>query len=896
MDWKARIREAFPNGRRPDEDVVEELAQHAAAVFEAARADGSDDAEASRRVAAQIVAWAADADLLTRRPRRAPAVEPPPASVPLAAGLGRDFRYAVQSMRRQWVLTTLVATTLALGICATTVLFSVAYDVLVKPMPWPSADRLVRVYETRQGSTKKATFFTNGTYLAWKDHPATIDGLEGWSAYPAVMMDAGKAERIRVVEATPGLLGMLGAGRALGRLLGTTSDGKADSSQVVLSYDFWQRRFGGAREIVGRPLRIDGVAYVVAGIASRGFGFPDNEVQAYVPFEVPPTGGSEGHGGTIAMFAALARLRPGVTPAQAAAEATARGRSAPDPGLVTMAVFGSKGPVQVSVVPLLDSVAGEVRPALLVFLVAVGLLLAVATANVASLQLARATSRRREMAIRTALGAGMGRLTRQLLVENLVVGQIGGLAGLALSAVLLRLLPSLAPADFPRLADIGMDYRAALFALAVSLVASLAFGLAPALQARRLDVSQALSEDGLAPVGGQARTKTARARLLIMIGQMAAAAVLLVGAALLARSFVALLNADRGFDPSNLMTAQVTLPEDAFTPQRRVEVLGNLVTRLRSLPGVTAAAYSSRLPLAPGGEIMAAFPVPARDGSGQVSAHALLRQVSAGFFEALGLRVRQGRPFTAGDTLSSQEVVVVNRTFARQYLPNPAVGTQMPASKGRREVVGVIDDASYGAVGERVQPEMYVVIDQTPGGLGFDQVAVLVRTNGPTTRAAAALQAFVREQGGSAVLGPVMTMEERVWTSLAKPRLYAVLLGGFAVFALAIAGVGLFGVLSYSVSLRAREIGVRTTLGATPAAIAGMVVRQALTVTAAGLVIGLAASAALGRSMSGLLYGVAPLDGATFVGVAVLLAVVAVTACIIPARRAARVDPVRVLR
>jgi putative ABC transport system permease protein len=896
MDWKDRVRAAFPAGQQPDEDVVEELAGHAAALAEAARAEGADGAAAASQVEAQIAAWAADTSRLARRRARRAVVDPPPATGSSLAGLGRDLRYAVQTIRRQWRLTALITATLALGVCATTVLFSVAYGVLVKPMPWPDADRLVRLYETRQGSQKKATIFTNGTFLAWADRPATIDAIAGWSAYQALLSGNGPTERIRVAEATPELLPMLGAGRMLGTLFTKNTDGKVDQSQVILSYQFWRDRFGGSPDVIGRPLRIDGTAYHVVGVAARGFWYPDPEVQAYIPFEVPQVGNADGRGGTIAMFSALARLRPGVTVAQAAAEATARGRSAADPGLVTMAVFGSRGAVQVSVVPLLDSVVGEVRPALIVFLAAVCLLLAVATANVASLQLARATSRRREMAIRSAIGAGIGRITRQLLVENLVMGQLGGLCGLALAAVLLRALPAIAPADFPRLAEIGMDYRAALFALAVSLVASLAFGLAPVMQMRRLDVTQALSEDGLAPVGGNVRTKTARARLLIMIGQMAAAAVLLVGAALLGRSFLALLQADRGYNPNNLLTSFVTLPDESFTPQRRLQTLEAAVARLRAVPGVTAVAYASRLPLAGGAQISAAFPVPARQGGNLVTAHASLLQVSSEFFKALGARVREGRPFTDRDAAGSQEVVVVNRTFARQYLNNPAVGTQLPSSKGRREVVGVIDDANYGNAGDRAQPEVYMAISQIDGGFRLGQAAVLIRTTGSTARATAALQAFAREQGGTVVLGPVMTMEERVWTSLAKPRLYALLLGGFAAFALAVAGVGLFGVLTYSVSLRAREIGVRTTLGATPAAIALLVVRQALVVTGAGLIVGLAVAAALGRTISGLLYGVAPLDGSTFGGVAALLALVAVTACIIPARRAARVDPVRVLR
>jgi putative ABC transport system permease protein len=897
MDWHARVRAAFGAHPVTDDDVVEELAQHAAAAFEAARAEGCDTVEAERRVQVQLAAWASQNEVLTRRPWRPPAVEPPPTvGSSLLAGLGPDLRYAFRGLRRQWAHTAVVALTMALGIGSTTVLFSVAWGVLLQPLPWPDADRLIRVYETRQGSTRKPTFLTNGTFLAWNEQPTTIENLAGYSASSDTLTGVGQAERVRVVETTASLFTMLGARPAIGRLFTTSADGRAEPSQIVLSHQLWQRKFAGAADVLGRPVQVDGQPYRVVGVVPPSFAFPDREVQAYIPFNVPPVGGKNGQGGTISMFSGIARLRAGATPEQAAAEATTRGRSAPDPGLVTVAVFGSKGPVRVSAVRLLDSIVGDLRPALLLFLVAVGLLLAVATTNVASLQLARATSRRREIAIRSALGAGGPRLTRQLLLESLVVGQIGGFAGLALAAVLIRMLPSIAPADFPRVAEIGLDWRAASFSIAVSLAASLAFGLAPVLQARRVDVARALAEDGLAPVGGHARTKTARARMLIMAGQIAAAAVLLVGAVLLARSLITLLRVDRGYNPSNLLTAQVALPEDAFPPQRRAEALDRLMERLRAQPGVTAAAYSTRLPLAPGGEILGVFPVPARKGDGTVPAHAAVRQVSPGFFAALGLRIQEGRGFTEGDSRASGEVVVVNRTFARQYLDAPATGTLLPTAKGRRTVIGVIEDVNYGTTADTVQPEIYMTTKQVESGFAFDEAAILIRTTGAPMRLVPTLRGLARELGPSVALGPVMTMEDRVWASLARPRLYALLLGGFAAFTLAVAGVGLFGVLSYSVSLRAREIGIRTSLGATRWNIVWLVVRQSLLVTAVGLAAGMSVSAALARSLSGLLYGVAASDPTTFVAVAVLLCVVAVVACVVPARRAASLDPLRALR
>jgi putative ABC transport system permease protein len=896
MDWNTRVREAFRPHAAPDDDVVEELAQHAAAEFEALRADGLDAADAVSRVDARIAAWALEPRSFSRRPRRPPAIVAPAAEAARWAGLWRDVQYALLTIRRRPAAATLVALTLALGVGAATVLVSVAYGVLIKPLPWPSADRLVRVKETRQGSTRKPTYFTNATYLAWADHPATIDAIGAWSTGSRTLTGNGAAERIRIVEATPSLLSMLGVRPAAGRLFTASISGSRDPFEILLSHQLWSRKFGGASDVVGRAIQIDGLPYRVVGVTPRGFGYPDREVEAYVPFMVPPLAAAPGRGGTLSMFGAIARLRPGVTVEQAAAEATARGRAAPDPGLVAMAVFGSRGPVQVSIVPLIDSVVGEVRPALIVFLAAVGLLLAVATANVANLQLARTAARRREFAIRSALGAGAGRLSRQLLVENLVIGQIGGGAGLAVAAAILRALPSIAWADFPRIADVTLDWRTAVVSIGVSVGASMAFGLAPVLQARRLDVVGALAEDGAAPVGAGPRSRAARVRLAIMAGQIAASAVLLVGAVLLGRSFLALVTVDRGFDPANAVTAVVTLPDAAFTPQRRAALLNSLVERLQVLPGVTAAAYSSRIPLVPGLEYLAAFEVPARRGGGMTAAHASVRFVSPGFFEALGLRLREGRGFRRTDSADAQKVVVVNRSFARQYLDSPAVGTRFPPSTGGREVIGVIDDASYGTAGEAPQPEFYECSLQAGSGFEHDEAAIVVRTAGSPAGAASAIRAVVRELDGSAALGPVTMLEDRLWTSLARPRSYAILLGGFAAFAVAVAGIGLFGVLSYTVSLRAREIGIRATLGASPSRIVGLVARQALVVTGCGLAVGLPVAAALGKWVSGLLFGVTPGDPATFVTVGVALALVSVAASVAPAHRAANVDPVKVLR
>jgi hypothetical protein len=377
-----------------------------------------------------------------------------------------------------------------------------------------------------------------------------------------------------------------------------------------------------------------------------GFAFPDRETRAWTPWAVPSVIGDQDVR-RVSIFAALARLRPGVTPAQAAAEATARARSAPDPGLAAVAMFGGNGPADISVTPAVDMMTAEVRPALLVLLAAVTLLLVTATANVAGLQLARATTRRREIAIRAAIGAGAARLTRQLVVESATIGLAGGVAGLALAAALHRALPSVLPADFPRIDDVTVDLRVMLFAIAVSMVASVACSLWPARHARRLNLVASLSDDGgtaekgsypfFGPFIGQRTPFRGGARSVIMAGQIAIACVLLIGASLLTRSFVALLHADRGYDPTNLLTARLPLPA-GFSMERRTELLDSLMVRLRAVPGVSAAAFANALPLLSAGGFRAFKMRPPSDASVEVEVNAMQRVVSPGYFAALGLR------------------------------------------------------------------------------------------------------------------------------------------------------------------------------------------------------------------------------------------------------------------
>ncbi len=811
--------------------------------------------------------------------------------------LMQDFRYAARLLRQQLRYTLLTVFTLAIGIAATTTLFSVSYGVLMKPLPWPNAERVVVLTETRGGNAPRFGAFTNTAYLAWREQARTMDDIAAWTSRVVTLSGAGEPERIRIAEATASLFSVL----HVRSLVGTTFEEKDETSHVVvLSESLWRDRFSGDRAVTGRLVELDGRPYTVVGVLPEALAFPDRQIRAVVPLSVPPAAGN-----SLSMFNAIGAFRPGITPAQAAAEGTARARFAADTGMTTTAIFGNNGPVEIAAQPLGDSMTSEVRRPLIVLLVAVGLLFLTAIANVANLQLARTTTRRREIGIRVALGAGAARVTRQLLVETLLTGMIGGGAGLALTWLLHRAMPSLLPADFPRIGDLGVDMTVVTFALVVTIGTSTLVGLLPALQVRRLNIVDALVEDGSAVVGASARSRTAGARTLVMTTQIAIACMLLIAASLLGRSFLALVSADRGFDSSAVLSARLSMPLTTYpAPERRFAIVEHILHRLEAVPGVRDAAFTSELPLTPGGST-AAFDLKSPDApGGVVQVQASPRIVSPRYFAAVGMHWRAGRAFTDQDTESSQPVVIVNDSFARRYLGRAPLGAKIPmvaygppdGAPLESTVIGIVEDVRYVNAVSDSQPELYYSHRQMAGRLPLQTVTLMMRTSGDFGGAAAALRSVVREADARLVAEAVMPLQQRLLTALARPRLYALLLGSFAAFALLIAAVGLFGMLSYAVSQRSRELAIRAALGARPGDLLRLVLRQGLSVSCAGLAIGMLASVWVMRLLSTQLYGVTPHDTTTFVIVPALLLVCGALACAMPARRAARLDPLRVLR
>jgi putative ABC transport system permease protein len=910
MNWPTRIRGEFARRAAPiDESVVEEMAQHAEAAFVAARADGMSAPEAETAIDGLIRSWCS-ATSGPRRIERAPLLESAPAGRSPFAGLGLDFRLAARGIRHQPGFAIVSIALIALAIAAATSIFSVVNSVVLRPMPSVDMNGLVRVFDTGHGG-EPATALTNSLYHAWRESPTTIDGIAAWDHAALADESPSGLELVRGAKVTASLFPLIGVAPGIGRHF--RADQEVTDDAIILSHGFWKERFGGAPDVLGRRLTLGGRPRTVIGVMPREFAFPDREARVWVAMRPPnliQRVSSERGQMSVTMqltrHNGLARLRPGATPAQAAAEAVAR-------DLASMPRFGPQreAPIdhgrRVVLVPMLDWMVKDVKPALWILSAAVGLLFAAAVGNVANMQLARAASRRQDAAIKTAIGAGGARLVRQLLVESGVIALAGAALGVAVTAALLRMLPALMPQDFPRLDDIAIDGRVLAVAVGLTAVIALAMSLLPARLARRVTLTSALADDGTAPVGLQA--PGTRARTLIITGQVAVAALLLVGAGLLCQSLRNLIDVDRGYQPANLLTARLAHVSRGLPATARPQFYADVLARLQAMPGVTHAAVGNDLPLTPKGDrrIQGRNPA-AADQPMEGDVHI----VSADYVAAMGMRMVRGRGFQATDVAASGLVILVNETFAKRYLRGESLGARVsldldsdrpcePTKEERSactqpwQIVGVVGDVRGSGAGAEVLPAVFAPRSQMLSPIPSTQY-VVARTAGDPAALAAELRGIVRAASSRAVVEDVMTMETRLMLSLARPRLYALLLGGFATFALLIAVIGLFGGLSYGVAQRTREFGIRTALGATPRDLVALVLKQGTFITVAGLALGFGGATASVRYLAQFLFGVTPFDIATFVVAGVTLAGVGALACAVPARRAARLDAVEALK
>ncbi len=811
---------------------------------------------------------------------------------------GDNFKHAVRMFRANPGFTFAAIAALALGIGINTAIFTVVDTVLLKPLTYPDADRMVQFLITSpQGNGPAASI---PKFMLWRQQTSAFQDVAAYDfGGPGYNLTGDRPEQVHGIHVTQGYFPLFGATPLLGRTFTPQEDSPNGGKVVVLSYGLWQRKFGGNPNIIGSALSLGNEPYTIVGVLNKSF-FSDPEADILLPFQFDPTSTNQGH-----YFLAAARLKPGVTLAQANAlmkvAADQFRRRYPD----------AIGPKQgFAVEPLRDSIVGDARKSLLLMLGAVSLVLLIACANVANLLLVHATGRKREFAIRAAMGAGRGRIILQLLTESVLLSVTGGILGLVLGYVGLRALLAVSPADIPRIGEHGgavtIDWRVLAFTLGVSLFTGILFGLFPAIGASRPDLNSTLKESSNRAGTGFHQSK---ARSLLVISEISLAMVLLIGAALLIRTFLALHQVNPGFDPHNLLTMEMSLTGDRFQKTAGVaELVRNGRERLNAIPGVEVSASTCCLPMEGGFGLP--FLVVGRpvDKTQQVGAGWM--SASAGYFEAFKIPILRGRDFTDRDVAGAPGVVIINESMAKKYWPkeNP-VGQQIIIGKGvgpefdepARQIIGIAGDIHSNGLGADPFPLMIVPQAQVPDGMTalnarIGPVIWLVRTHTEPHQFISAVSEQLRQASGGFPVARVRPMDEVVVHSTARQSFNMLLLSIFGASALVLASIGIYGLMAYSVQQRTQEMGIRMALGADRGRIRNLVVWQGMQLTIAGVIVGAGAAFGLTRLIASLLFGVKSWDPIVFVTVPVVLAAVALLAVWLPATRASRLDPMAALR
>jgi putative ABC transport system permease protein len=778
---------------------------------------------------------------------------------------------------------------IALGIGANTAIFSVVNTVLLQPLPYDEPQQLLNLAtEQRNQAQDGRGTFSIPDILDIQQSSKTLESVAAYQGAGTMITEGGDPERVLGAAVSADYFSVLRVKPVMGRVFTRDEDKAGAPAVVVLSYGLWQRRFGGDPNIIGREINLGGKTTVV-GILPAGFQFPvsDRQQDFWEPlFAASFMTNREERGNRF--LPVFGRLKPGVTIEQVKAELDLLSRQIEQqsPESNTNVIF--------TAVSMHEDITRDYRTALLVMLGAVGLVLLIACANVANLLLARAVARQKEVAIRMALGASRGRIVAQLLTESVLLSLAGGIVGLLLATWGMQLLVAYGPTDVPRLRDVSMDRYVLFFTLLISTVTGVLFGLVPALQASRHDPGNTLKQDGR----GLTQAHGNRMRGALIVSEVALSLMLLVGAGLLINSFWRLLRTDAGFNPKNVLALDIPLSREKYTtPEQRAAAFEQIVARMKTLPGVSDASVVSNVPLTDF-DVELSFQIEGRPPYKLGEEYgADYTVVGNDYFHTMNIALRRGRVFTNQDTANSPRTLVVSDAFARRYFPNEdPIGhriifdgpTQVP-----REIVGVVADVRRNGLDVDVQPEMYVSHVQKPER----RLNVVIRSDSLdasqlTQVARAEMKAFDPNQ----IIWRVQTLEELLGTSVAPRRFNMLLLAVFAGVALVLAAVGLYGVMSYSVSWRTHEIGIRMALGAERADVLRLVVRQGMTMTLIGLALGLIGAFLLSRVIAGLLYGVSATDPLTFAGVSIMLLAVALLACLLPARRATRVNPIVALR
>jgi putative ABC transport system permease protein len=805
---------------------------------------------------------------------------------PWFAGLGSDVRLGARRLRKAPGFTVIAALTLALGIGANSAIFSVVNGVLLKPLPFPEPTRLVGLFQTWEG---KDDVFSPPNFLDVQKRTKTLQAAAAYNDHRFVLTHAGEPMSLIGAEVSDGFFETLEVAPIAGRTFTAAEHQPGKTGVVVLGYALWQQRFGGDPGVLSRTITLDSLSYQVVGVMPAGFQWP-LQTQFWVPSEYDEAYTSTNRGAWV--VEAMGRLAPGTSVDQAKAEFAGLARQLE----TEYPKFNTK--VGMAVRPLLDALVGDTRKALLVMLGAVGFVLLIACVNVANLVLARASAREDELAIRVALGAGRGRLIRQLVVESLLLASVGGLAGLACAVGGTRALVALRPAGIPRLDAIGVDGTVLAFTLAATVVTGLLFGLVPAWQiVRRGSLADRLHERGRS---GLSSRRSQRIRSVLVVAETALAVVLLSGAVLLIRSFAQLSRVDPGFVVGRAITFGVGLPDVQYdTDDKRLVFYRGLIERLRALPGVSDVGAVLAIPPTPP-TFNLSFAVTGRPDPAPGEEPSLeVRVADADYFRTMGIALRRGRMFSLEDRPGSTPVALLTESAVAKFFPgeNPlgkhiTLGWRRDKTRVGGDVIGVVADVKSFGLDQAPPPQIYMPLSQVP----IETMAFVVRTAASETSLIAPIRAAVAAIDPNMPVNRVETLADHVRKSIATQRFYMLLLAVFASVALALAAVGIFGVLSYLVTQRTREIGIRVALGAGRRTVVGLIMRQAVFLAVVGIVIGLAGAVGLSRLLQTMLFELSPTDPLSFGLVAGGLLCVAAVSAWWPARRAVAVDPLTALR
>ena len=821
-------------------------------------------------------------------------------------GFRHDVRDGVRSLSKNRGFAAVAIATLALGIGMTTAIFSVVDAVLLRPVPFTDIDRLVMVWETDRASSTTHEPASLPDFLDFKQRSRRVGDFAAFMAGEVNLMpDDGEPSRVAALSITERFLPMLGIVPTVGRNFTPQEDTPGGGTPIIISEDLWQRQFQRDPRIVGRTLRLNDRPRTIVGVvpasadfgilqvlrsADYGRGFAQRDARTTVDVFGPLQGNPQSLPRDTHPIFVIGRLAAGssLETAQQELGAIAADLEKTYPSNEARGVF---------VQPLRDVILGPSEPALLVLLAAVGVVLMIACVNVAHLLLARGAVRAREIAVRKALGAGFGRLARQFVVENTVLMLAAAVLGVILASVALRVLLIAAPPDTPRLSDVVIDARVLAVVIAISLAIGFLFGLVPLLQSRRGDLQSALKSD--VTRGATGSRESASARSALMVGEIALAVVLLTGAGLLIKSFWYLQQVNPGFDAANVVKAEFQLPSSrypmdfkVFPNFKEIQLFNaRLLARASSLPGVEAAAIAGNHPLDPG--FTNSFAVVGREAESRDWPEISVRRVSPAYFQALRIPLVRGRLLAESDGAQSPPVVLVNEETVRRFFSRQdPIGQQISLYGSPRTIVGVIGDEKFHGLTAATPIAIYLPVAQAP----FSGVTLIARVSGDPMLVAGSLRAAVREIDPALAVFGVERLETTLAQSTGEQRFMMLLVGVFAGLALALAVIGIHGVLSYNVVQRRREIGIRVALGAEPAQVVRVVLGQGVRLTAMGLVVGVGLALVFSRSLAGLLFGITATDAATFAAVVALLAAVAMLAMWLPARRASRVDPVVALR